>query len=592
MQKNLLIGAAAAALLIADIELTSRDSTSGGPPFLDPTAIANSICGKDKDGIAKRRAFFVRAAKAYAQEAGLEAPEDLGVQEKIGDISYKITTPSDAAQAHFNLGLAHSWNFNHGEALLHFKAAQAADPDCAMCYWGEAFAYGPNINAPMDDADVPAAYAAIRKAKAASGASEKERALIDALATRYSSAALKDRSKLDAAFADASDKVALQYPDDDFIAVLAAEANMDTQPWDYWEADGRTPKGRTARTLSLLEAVLARSPLHPAAIHLYIHMTEASRDPHRAAAYADKLAQLTPGLGHLIHMPSHTYYRIGRFKQSLAANIDAVSADEAFLASNKASVLYEYGYYVHNVHFLMTSAQMAGDGRTALEMAGKLDAKLPAEMAAAVPFAQPIKAAPYFAMAQFADPQAILDLPDPGAQFPFLQGTWRYARGEAFAKLGDVESAEKEAQEIGRILAEENLQPLLDVNVPAPDILNIARLTVTARAAAGRGDYASAVEAMGEAVALQDAIAYTEPPFWYYPTKQTLAAMELREGNAERAEALFLETLAEAPNNGWVLYGLAASLRAQGDKKGTKFADALFKEAWAGDAKKLALEAL
>jgi len=224
-------------------------------------------------------------------------------------------------------------------------------------------------------------------------------------------------------------------------------------------------------------------------------------------------------------------------------------------------------------------------------MAAKLDAKLPAEMAAAVPFAQPIKAAPYFAMARFADPQSILDLADPGAELPFLQAAWRYARGEAFARMGEADKARAEAAEIARIIEEEDLSPLTSANVPAADILNIERLTVIARAAA-EDKLDEAIDAMTEAVALQERVAYTEPPYWYYPAKQTLAAMVLRSGEAERAEQLFVETLAAAPNNGWVLFGLSEAYKAEGDKKGAKFAANLFKNAWAGERKSISLEAL
>lgn len=594
MNAKLYLGAAAGAVILAGLGVgVGIDRAATGAPFINPILIANALCGGDAASLAKRRAFFVRIAAAYADETAPEAPVDLGVAEKIGDIAYKITTASEAAQAHFNIGLAYTWNFNHGEAIRHFQAAQAEDPECAMCYWAEALARGPNINAPMADEDVAPAFAAISKAQALAGkASEKERVLIKALAARYAKNPPADRSKLDNAFADAMDKAALQFPDDDFIATLAAEANMDTQPWSYWAADGRAPVGRTSRTLSLIEAVLARNPAHPAAIHLYIHMTEASRNPHRAAPFADRLASLSPGLGHLIHMPSHTYYRIGRFKESIIANANAVAADEAFLGGNEASVLYEFGYYTHNVHFLMTSAQMAGDGATALAMAAKLDAKLPAEMAAAVPFAQPIKVAPYFAMAQYAAPEALLDLADPGPELPFLQAAWRYARGEAFARSGDADGAEEEAAEISRLLAEADFSPLEKFNIPARDVLNIERLTLIARAAAIRDDLDGAIEAMTEAVAIQDAIAYTEPPYWYYPAKQTLAAMVLKSGDTERAEHLFVETLAEAPNNGWVLYGLAETYRAEGDKNGAKFAANLFRKAWAGDPKSLSLDLL
>ena len=586
MRTRLLLTAAVGAIVLAGVTISVQPAaeTSAGAPFLHPLLTARASCGAKTDELASRRAFFIRAANAYAQSS--DAAEADGAQTpwpSFGVIRYDVTTATPQAQAMFDQGLAFTWGFNHEEAVKSFRLAQAADPDCAMCYWGEAFALGPNINAPMMPDAMAPAWAALEKARSLSeAASEKERALIDALAARYAGEPPADRSGLDNAFADAMDAVALQYPEDDFIAALAAEANMDTQAWDYWDNNGRTPKGRTARTVSLLEGVLARNPDHPAAIHLYIHITEASQNPYRAAAHADRLAALAPNLGHLVHMPSHTYYRIGRFKQSLDHNIKAVAADEAYLEQADASILYEYGYYTHNIHFAMTSAQMAGDAQTALAMAQKLDEKLPIDMAAAAPWVQPIKAAPYYAMAQFADPQAVLALEDPGDALPFLRGAWRYARGEAFAKLGDAQAAMGEVEAISTLITEADMSALTGGGVPALDILNIARLTVIARAAAAGGDHGSAIEAMEDAVALQSNIAYMEPPFWYYPAKQTLAAMVLKAGEAERAEQLFLEALTESPNNAWVLHGLSETYNAQNDRNGAKYANALFKDAWLG----------
>ncbi len=589
MKLKLLAGTAAGAIILtgAGIGVSQFDANKEqAAPFVHPLAIARSLCGNGEDELASRRKFFVRAATAYADATAPMAATTTALGAPLGEMSQDITTVSPEAQAWFNRGLAHTYNFNHGEGIRSFKEAQAADPDCAMCYWGEAFAWGPNINAPMGQDAVAPAWAALQKAMVLKGkASEKEAALIDALAYRYLKNPPADRSGLDGAFADAMDKVAKRYADDDFIAALAAEANMDTQAWDYWDNGGRTPKGRTGRTLSLLEGVLARNPQHTASIHLYIHITEASQNPYRAADHADRLAALTPGLGHLIHMPSHTYYRIGRFAQSLENNIKAVAVDQAYVDSTDAHPIYEFGYFTHNIHFAMTSAQMAGDGETALSMAARLNEKLPIEMANIAPFVQPVKASPYYAMVQFGDPDDILALEQPDAGFPFLVGAWRYARGEALAKKGDAAGAMAEAEAISKILAEEDLSPLTDAFVPADQILNIARLTVIARASAADGKLDTAVEAMEEAVAIQDAIAYTEPPFWYYPAKQTLAAMLVEKGDAERGEQLFLEALTESPNNAFVLYGLSEAYRLQGDKNGAKYASRLFKDAWLGSGK-------
>lgn len=586
MKTTYLIGAAAAAITfgIGGVELSKPDQ---GAPFINPLDIVRSMCGKDPATAMKRRAYFASIGQAQAalyDETEAGAPQ-LRMQPVPG-IAYKVTTSSEKAQSLFDAGVAHMWNFNHGEAINAFKAAQAEDPDCAMCFWAEAFAWGPNINMPMPEEAVAPAYAATQKALALKAkASEKERALIDAVAVRYAKKPKADRSALDAAFADAMEKVAARYPDDDFIQSTAAEANMDTQPWDYWEADGRTPKGRAGKTLAILETVLARNPAYQPAIHLYIHTTEATTNPFRAIPYADRLAALSPNLGHLIHMPSHTYARIGRYRQSIDVNLEAVKADEAFLASADASPMYEFGYYVHNVHFVMTSAQMAGDGATALAMAKKLDAKIPVEMAIEVPLAAPIKVAPYYAMVQFADPSEILALENPGDDAPFLKAAWHYARGEAYAKMGDAAKARQEASAIAKLAADEDFKKLEDNLIPVQGILKIQQLTVAARAAAAEGDLSTAIRAMEDAVAEQKALNYTEPPYWYYPAKQTLAAMVLKAGDGERAEQLFVESLSEIPNNGWAFYGLSEAYKAQGDKSAKKYAEGLMKAAWIGKDK-------
>ncbi|MEZ5922332.1 MAG: hypothetical protein R3C60_13415 [Parvularculaceae bacterium] len=588
MKITYLAGAAAAALTLGLIgfEASVLSGSQKAAPFINPLTIARSACGRNSKAALQRKLYFEKIGAAWAATL---SPEDAAAPQArmrpVPGISYRVTA-NDKAQFYFDAALAHSWNFNHGEAINEFKLAQAEDADCAMCFWGEAFAWGPNINAPMSDEAVAPAFAAARKAVSLKAkASEKERDLIDAIALRYSSAPLKDRSALDAAFADAMEKVAAKYPDDDFIQSLSAEANMDTQPWDYWMADGRTPKGRAAKTVSLIEAVLARNPDYQPAIHLYIHMTEATDNPYRAAKYADELARLSPGLGHLIHMPAHTYARIGRFKESIATNAAAVKADEAFLDNSNPSPLYQYGYYVHNIHFLMTSAQSAGDAATALEMAKKLDAKLPAEMAVAVPFSQPIKVAPYYAMVQFSSPDEILALEDPGKDVPFMRGIWHYARGEAFAKKGDAESARAEAVAISDIIAKADLSGLIGNQIPALGILKVAHLTVIARAAAAEGDMASAVEAMEEAVAEQDMLPYTEPAYWYYPARQTLGAMVLRAGDSARAEQLFMQALTEVPANGWAMAGLAEAYRTAGNKDAAKYAGALLKKSWISGAR-------
>ena len=373
----------------------------------------------------------------------------------LGSLTYRVTTKDEKAQSYFDQGLRMANNFNHAEARRAFRKAQRLDPDCAMCFLGEALVLGPNINVPMDPAANAPAMAALKKAQSlASGASEKERDLIEAVATRYSDDPAAERPKLDAAFADAMAALSDKYPDDLELAVLAAEAGMDTQPWDYWEPGGKEPKGRTADVQKRLEGVLAKAPDHPSAIHLYIHLVEASDRPERAEPYADRLAALMPGAGHIVHMPSHIYYRVGRYVDSLEANKAASKVDEAYISQTGAMGVYPIGYYSHNVHFVLVSAQLLGDTQAVLAEADKLDKWLSNEVATAIPIAQPVKAAPYFAWAQYADADKIMALPDPPGAPPYVKAMWHYARGVALATKKDLAGARKEADAIQRIAQE------------------------------------------------------------------------------------------------------------------------------------------
>src|SRR5262245_10478769 len=334
----------------------------------------------------------------------------------LGSVTYRITTSSPQAQAYFDQGLRLAYAFNHSEAQRAFRKAERLDPDCAMCFWGEALVLGPNINLPMQEDAVAPAYAAAARARALSAkASPREQALIEALATRYIQDAKAERAPLDAAYAAAMAKVAAAYPDDNDIAVLYAEAVMDLSPWNYWQPGGHEPNPQSAPIVPTLERVLAREPDHPGAIHFYIHAVEASDRPQRAEPYADRLRGAIPTAGHLVHMPSHIYYRVGRYLDALADNKVAAAVDEKYLSdTNPPMGPYRLGYYPHNVHFVMASAQMAGDGPTVVAQAEKLHAIIPDEVARGIAFVHPVKAAPYFAHAQFSAPEAILALPDPG----------------------------------------------------------------------------------------------------------------------------------------------------------------------------------
>lgn len=581
---------------------------TGNPPrpAIDPATligISGPLCLKGTGNAPMKKVFYQLAAsttelKPFGQlpqgEQKMPAPQRMQpLWNNLGTLTQPITTSKPLAQQYFNQGLRLAFAFNHDEAARAFRTAQTLDPACAMCYWGEALVLGPNINLAMDEKAVAPAVTASRKAVSLmANASPKEQAMIKALSSRYSADPKIERTTLDAAYADAMRQVATRYPDDQNIAVLYAESLMDLTPWDYWEAGGARPKGRTAEIVTTLERVLKANPEHPGAIHYYIHTVEASTEPKRAEPYAERLGALMPGAGHVVHMPTHIYYRVGRYKDSLAANKRAVAVDEAYIADQNPAGIYPLSYYPHNVHFALVSAQMAGDGKTVIEAADKLAAIVTDDTARAFAIAQPVKVAPYFAHAQFSAPDTTLAIPAPGAGLPYVEAMWHYARGVAFAAKGERDNARKEAAAIRRLRQAGNFSTLTDAGIPAQDVLQIAALVVDARIAQASGDPAAAVGNFEKAAAVEDTLAYMEPPYWYYPVRQSLGAALLQKGDLAGAEQAFRTSLARAPNNGWALYGLGEVYRKRGDTRLSSAADELLAKAWAGERTQLSLARL
>jgi tetratricopeptide (TPR) repeat protein len=510
----------------------------------------------------------------------------------LGSATYKITTASgDEAQAYFDQGLRLAYAFNHGEAQRAFRKAQKLDPDCAMCFWGEALVLGPNINLPMQDDAIAPAFAATEKARALSAnASPREQALIAALATRYAADPKADRAQLDAAYAAAMADVASKFPDDNDIAALYAEAVMDVSPWNYWQPGGVEPNPQSVPIVPTLERVLANDPNHAGAIHLYIHAVEASDRPQRAERYADRLRGAIPGAGHLVHMPSHIYYRIGRYLDALADNKTAAAVDEKYLGETNAPMgVYRLGYYPHNVHFVLAAAQMAGDGPTVIAAAEKLRGLIPQEVARGIAIAHPVMAAPYFAHAQFGTPETILALPDPGDGIAYAKGIWRYARGIAYVAQRNFDAAAAEANAIAALAREADFSLLKASGVPAQEVMTLAQAVIQGRIAQTQGNFTAALEQFQEAAAIQDRLPYMEPPYWYYPVRQTFAAVLLQAGRLPEAEEQFVRALKRAPANGWSYYGLSQVYKARGDAAAAAQAEAELAKTWIGDRSVLQL---
>ena len=491
----------------------------------------------------------------------------------LGTHTHKISTASPQAQAFFDQGVKLQFGFNHAEAIRSFREAARLDPQCAMCWWGVAFALGPNINLSMGEDAVAPAWAALTRAQAlAANASPAERAWIEALATRYTADPKADRKPLDAAFAEAMIRLAERYPDDLDAATFAAEAMMDTQPWDYWEADARTPKGQGARIISTLEDVIRRDPNHPGALHLYIHAVEASTSPERAETAADRLLVLMPGAGHIVHMPSHIYYRVGRYADSARVNEQAATADEAYIASCRAQGFYPAGYYGHNIHFLWTSAEMEGRSAASHDAARRLVKAVDAvEFAKGVSLAELYVFTPVVTLLRFGRWDEVLAEPAPPEELILDQAVWRYARAFALANKGDHADALAERDRLAA-LTKADYAKYAAFNVPAPTMASLALALTDGEIARLGGDLPAAVGHFRRAADLEKQLPYTEPPYWHQPVSHLLGAALLQAGDAAGAEAVYRDSLVHFRRDPWALAGLAQALEANGKPEAAKTA--------------------
>lgn len=487
----------------------------------------------------------------------------------MGDYHRTITTSEPGAQRYFDQGMVLGFGFNHAEAIRSFRAAQRLDDACAMCYWGEALVTGPNINvtakgkAIMSSADQVAAYAALQKAiERRADATDVERDLIDALAARYAPSPVEDRAPYDRAYANALGELTRKYPADDDIAALYAEAWMNTMPWNYW-SDGGTPRPEIVPVLAALETSIARNPRHPLTLHLYIHAVEASSNPARGEDEADTLLNLVPGSGHLVHMPAHLYWRVGRYNDAAEANVRAAAIDEEYIAQCNAQGFYPALYYPHNIHFLWAAASMEGRSAVAIDAARRVAANVRLEQIEQFPTVEFFHTIPLLALVQFGRWQELLAEPAPRADLAYSTAIWHYARGVARANAGDVAGAESEYTALQPLKANDKVLSLDGNDYPASTLLGIADALLAGEIALANEELTDAVAHFERAVSLQDGLPYTEPPFWYYPTRQSLGLALLRAGRAAEAEEVYRRDLEQYPHNGWSTFGLIQALTAQ-----------------------------
>lgn len=502
----------------------------------------------------------------------------------MGGLHHRVTARDELAQRYFDQGLTLSYAFNHAEAERSFRQAAARDPQCAMAYWGVALVLGPNYNSSMEPDAARPAYEAIQEAlRLAPQVTEKERAFIRALSKRYAAAPSTDRKRLDREYAEAMGEVAERYPDDPDAIALHAEALMDLHPWDLWTRNGE-PRSWTPAILEVLERGIERWPDHPAFHHFYIHAVEASRNPERGLPSAARLPDLVPGAGHLVHMPSHIYIRVGRYVDAVAANERAIAVDDQYLAQVREQGIYALGYAPHNHHFLCAAAMLAGQGKKSLSAARHLSMHQdPKRMRDPVLGAsvQHYWATPLYVLVRFGEWERILNEPPPAKDLLYPTGVWHYARGMAYLRTGRRKEAGDELEALGRIagLPEVAELRIWEIN-KAADLLQIARQVLAGEIAAGAEDYDRAVAHLEKAVALEDGLTYQEPADWHPSVRQNLGAVLLEAGHAADAEEVYRRDLAYVPENGWSLFGLAQALRAQGKDEAASRVDDRFEKAW------------
>lgn len=499
----------------------------------------------------------------------------------LGNLNFNISTTNERAQAFFDQGLKLSYAFNHAEGHRSFLEASRLDPNSAMSYWGQAFALGPNINDPQPDDERKKKYnEAMAKAKRLkSSATPKEQALIEALATRYSEDPTKDVVELNMSYMKAMTKVVQKYPEDADILILYAASVMNTVPWNYWDLDGN-PSPNIKEAKAALEKAMKIEPENPGAHHYYIHMVELPY-PDLGVPSADKLASLMPGAGHIVHMPSHIYIRVGRYKEAVEVNQTAILADEDYISQCFAQGLYPLAYYPHNIHFLWSASSLLGSSDIAIDAAKKTAEKVPTGELINLPFLQDFAATPLLAYTRFGKWNEILTVPKPNADIKHLNLIWHYARGIAFVRKGNAIEAKEELDAILALKNDPDLENLVaTANNPSISIANIAFEVVAGELASLNGDVSGAIKHLEKAVSLEDNLVYTEPAAWHISTRHNLGAVLLKDKKYKEAEKIYKEDLDIIRQNGWSLMGLYLSYTAQGMTDEAEAIKQEFDKAW------------
>lgn len=512
--------------------------------------------------------------------SGKKAPRFKG----LDGIDFKIATSNREAQDYFNQGMMLAYGFNHAEAARSFYEATRLDSSCAMAFWGFAYVLGPNYNGGMEDDNYQRAWEAAAKAKALSGnCSRKEKALIEAIQTRYAPQPPKDRKLLDIAYSAAMKKVYDQYSTDPDIGALYAESLMDMHPWDLY--DNKTKKARawTPELLAVLELLIKLHPLHPGAHHFYIHALEASATPEMALESSKILTSLVPGSSHLLHMPSHIYINTGDYHLGSLSNIDALKVDSSYITACHAQGAFPLAYYPHNYHFLAATATLEGNSVLAWSSAIKMQQHTAMDVMRMPGWGtlQHYYTIPYYIAVKFAMWDTILTLPPPPKDLVYPQAIWRYAKGMAFLGKKDIAAAQKELTGLSALAQDSSLKDLTIWNInTTAELVQIAQKVLSAGIAAKQNKADASIVLLKEAVAIEDNLNYNEPPDWFFSVRHYLGDVLQKAGKYREAEAVYRQDLQKWRKNGWALAGLFNALQLQKKDKEAQQVKAEFDKAW------------
>ena len=511
----------------------------------------------------------------------------------LGDYHFPITTANPDAQVYFDHGIRLLYGFNHDEAARYFRRAAELDPQAPMPHWGVALSIGPNYNdTAVDETRAQATYDAVKNAEQRAGnGSQRERDYIAALGRRYPTPEpAADWLGFHRDYSAAMRDIVAKYPDDLDAATLYAESLMMLRPWQLWSLEGEPAPG-TLELVAVLESVLRNNPEHPGANHFYIHAVEASRNLERAIPSATRLMTLTPGAGHLVHMPGHIFLQTGDFDLAAETNVEAAAADRAFIERTGATGVYPLMYFTHNIHFIAYARAQQGRydeaKQAALEMVTNVgDGDLEMQML------EGFRLYPQMVDLRFHRWDTLLATPEPERSRAFSHAFWRYARAMALAAQGKVRDATAEQRRFERERAAVPPEGQYLINNKAGDVLALAAATLDAQVAAARGDTAASLDGWRRAVSLESALQYDEPPAWFYTVRQSLGAALLRAGNHVQAEQEFRTALATRPRDGRLLYGLWQTLLAQERASEALLVQGQFTRAWRGATTQLTLDDL